>query len=175
MTPDYNLHLSMPKPSAHSQGMQRANASGYEKRDANAKGIFLCVLGLFVGLVIVDLVARWIVVDFRKSPRPSDRYTGSVRATDAAASQPQYPRLQISAPADLHEFREKEAQQLTTYGWVNQTAGVVRIPVDRAMELVLQKGLPTRQQGQAGEAGPSTFQLQQQRPEAKQPEIGGPK
>ncbi|MDB6056856.1 MAG: hypothetical protein JWO95_700 [Verrucomicrobiales bacterium] len=165
----------MPNPNAHPQGKQHVDASGYEKRDASAKGIFLCVLGLLVTLVVVDLIVHWIYTDFRKSPTPSDRYTGSVRAKQAAASAPEFPRLQISPPADLSKFRVEEAEQLNTYGWVNQTAGVVRIPVERAMELVLQKGLPTRQNGQQGKAGPSDFELQQQRPNAKQPEAGGPR
>lgn len=153
--------------------MQRADSFGYEKRDANAKGIFLTVLGLFVTLVLVDVIVHFIVKDFRNSPPPADRYTGSVRQRPAAANEPSYPRLQISPPADLSQFREEEAQQLTTYGWINQTAGVVHIPIDRAMDLVLQRGLPTRQEGQSGKTGPSSFELQHQRPQAKQPEIGG--
>lgn len=165
----------MPNPSAHPKGTQHGAASGYEARDASAKGILLCVLGLFVTLVLIDLIVHWIYTDFQKSPTPRDRYTGSVRATQAAAAAPEFPRLQIAPPADLSKFRAEEALQLNTYGWVNQTAGVVRVPVDRAMEMVLAKGLPTRQNGQTGKAGPSSFEMQQQRPSAKQPEIGGPK
>lgn len=153
--------------------MQHADAVGYEKRDANAKGIFLCVLGLFLVLVLVDVVVRWIVRDFQNSPTAADRYTGSVRQQQAARTVPVFPRLQISAPADLSKFREEEAQQLTTYGWIDQTTGVVRVPIDRAMDMVLQKGLPTRQPGHPGKAGPSSYDLQQQRPTTKQPEIGG--
>jgi hypothetical protein len=153
--------------------MQHANASGYEKRDANAKGIFLSVAGLFVALVLIDVIVHFIVKDFKNSPTPADRYSGSVRHQQAAAAQPAFPRLQISAPADLSKFREEEAEQLNTYGWINKTAGVVRIPVNRAMDLVLQRGLPARKAGEPGKAGPSSYELQQERPNAKQPEIGG--
>lgn len=153
--------------------MQHADAFGYEKRDANAKGIFFSVLGLFLVLVLIDVIVHFMVRDFRNAPTPADRYTGSVRKQEAAKAEPAYPRLQISAPADLSAFREQEAEQLNTYGWINKTSGVVRIPIDRAMDLVLQKGLPTRQPGQPGKAGPSSYDLQHQRPNAKQPEIGG--
>ena len=149
--------------------MQQVDASGYEKRDANAKAIFLTVLGLLLVLVLVDVIVHFIVKDFANTPTPGDRYSGSVRQQQPAA----YPHLQISPQADLSAFREEEAQQLNTYGWINKTAGVVRIPVDRAMDLVLQKGLPARQPGQPGKAGPSSYELQQQRPNDKQPEIGG--
>ncbi len=37
------------------------------------------------------------------------------------------------------ELRAKEAEVLNSYGWVNQEAGVVRVPVDRAAELVIEE------------------------------------
>jgi TRAP-type C4-dicarboxylate transport system permease small subunit len=36
----------------------------------------------------------------------------------------------------LQEHRQKEHEELTTYGWVDRKAGVVRLPIDRAIELV---------------------------------------
>lgn len=40
--------------------------------------------------------------------------------------------------AHLGELRGREKTELTTYGWVDQKAGVVRLPIDRAMELTVQ-------------------------------------
>ena len=54
------------------------------------------------------------------------------------------PRLLVNEPANLAELREHEHAMLTTYGWVDQSAGVVRMPIDRAKELVLERGLPVR-------------------------------
>jgi hypothetical protein len=49
-------------------------------------------------------------------------------------------------PQNLKEFHEKETAILTTYGWTDQNTGAVRIPIDRAKELVLEKGLlPARE------------------------------
>lgn len=41
--------------------------------------------------------------------------------------------------AALAELQAKHRQATTTYDWVDQTAGVVRIPVDTAMEITLQE------------------------------------
>jgi hypothetical protein len=49
------------------------------------------------------------------------------RATDAARR------------AALQELREKEARQTTAYGWIDQKAGVVQLPIERAMELTAEK------------------------------------
>lgn len=47
-------------------------------------------------------------------------------------------------PAALKDFRAREEATLTTYGWADQNAGTVRIPIQRAKELLLERGLPTR-------------------------------
>ena len=42
-------------------------------------------------------------------------------------------------PPTAAELREQEAETLSTYGWVDQEKGIVRIPVDRATELVIEE------------------------------------
>ena len=54
------------------------------------------------------------------------------------------PRLHADDRRELAVLREYESQRLTTYGWVDRKNGVVRIPVERAMKLVLEEGLPVR-------------------------------
>ena len=44
-----------------------------------------------------------------------------------------------SRRAVLQELREKEAKQATSYGWVDQKAGVIQLPIERAMELTAEK------------------------------------
>jgi hypothetical protein len=53
----------------------------------------------------------------------------------------------------LNDVRKREEDTLSTYGWVDQSAGTVHIPIDRAMDLLAQQGLPVRQAGQAGSTG----------------------
>jgi hypothetical protein len=54
------------------------------------------------------------------------------------------PRLQDSPVSDMAALRRDEQAALGRYGWVDRRAGVARIPIDRAMDLLVQKGLPTR-------------------------------
>ena len=64
-------------------------------------------------------------------------------------------------------------QGLTSSGWIDRSAGIVRLPIDRAMEVVLQKGLPVRTNGVAG-VGLSPQQLIERRT-APQSDQGGQK
>jgi hypothetical protein len=54
------------------------------------------------------------------------------------------PQLQKSPIPDLKAVRAAEDQVLTSYGWVDQQKGVVRIPIAQAMDLLVKKGLPVR-------------------------------
>jgi len=53
------------------------------------------------------------------------------------------PRLERNERLENNDFRLEEEQALYSYGWVDQQAGIVRIPIDRAMELIAQRGLST--------------------------------
>jgi hypothetical protein len=54
------------------------------------------------------------------------------------------PALLVTEPIALREHRANETSGLSTYGWVDRNAGTVRIPIDRAKTLLLERGLPTR-------------------------------
>jgi hypothetical protein len=56
------------------------------------------------------------------------------------------PQLEVNERTELNDERLREEQTLSTYDYVDKNAGTVRIPIDRAMELVAQRGLPTRTQ-----------------------------
>lgn len=49
----------------------------------------------------------------------------------------------VKTPAErkalLAEHRAKELAESASYGWVDQKAGVVRLPIDRAIELTVQE------------------------------------
>jgi hypothetical protein len=66
---------------------------------------------------------------------------GNMVMPGAGAEMPP-PYLQTREPLGLDRFREREEAILTTYGWVDKNNGVVRIPVDRAKELLLERGIP---------------------------------
>lgn len=67
--------------------------------------------------------------------------------------EPPTPRLQTQPFKDLYLLRQHETEQLTAYGWVDKGAGVVRLPIDRAMERLLEQGLPVRPGGSGASVG----------------------
>lgn len=58
---------------------------------------------------------------------------------------PPQPRLQVSDILDMQEMRAAEEKVLNSYGWVDKGSGTVRLPIDRAMDILAQRGLPARQ------------------------------
>ena len=57
---------------------------------------------------------------------------------------PSEPRLQVTPGQELTAMREAENAILYSYGWVDRNAGIVRLPIQRAMELLAERGLPAR-------------------------------
>ena len=53
---------------------------------------------------------------------------------------PEGPQLQWQPFKDVYQLKEGERQRLTSYGWVDEPAGVVRIPIDDAMRLLSERG-----------------------------------
>ena len=65
--------------------------------------------------------------------------------------EPPGPRLQTQPFKDIYLLRKAEDERITTYGWVDQATGVVRIPVDDALRIVAERGgVPSAQQTPAG-------------------------
>ena len=61
--------------------------------------------------------------------------------------QPPPPRLQLDPPRDLARFRADEEKRLSTYYWVDKDRGIVHIPIDRAMRLLVERGIDGFPQG----------------------------
>lgn len=66
---------------------------------------------------------------------------------DSRGRLPNAPLLQPDPQIDMDKLREIEDKQVNSYGWIDRDRGVVHIPVDRAMDLLLQEGLPYREEG----------------------------
>jgi len=149
--------------SSKPQGFPQPGARGYEQRDAKVGWIFGIVTSLALCGIVIHFVMAGTLERFLKSPPPADQWKTSPRAQALASAPPPFPKLQIFAPVDVEKFRTREEAQLNSYGWVDKKAGIVRIPIDRAMDLLLERGLPARTDTNGVNAGPSTYQLIQQR------------
>jgi hypothetical protein len=163
----------MSNPSAKPQGRQRPGRKGYERSDANASWIFGIIAFLLVAGLIMHFCLAGIMDRLAKKPVSTDPWAGTRRGAETIAETKTVPHLQLAPPEDLGKFRAREEAGLNSYAWIDRTTGVVRIPVARAMELVLERGLPVRTQTNG--LGPSSYELQQLRPQSSQPEIQGAK
>lgn len=161
----------MSNPNAKPQGRQRPSTEGYEKRDAWPQWVFGVVGFLLVAGLIMHFCIAGVMERLEKTPTPNDQWTGARRQATLASANKSFPHLQIQPKEDLKNLREREKAELNSYGWIDRTAGVVQIPIARAMDLLLERGLPTRSGTNDSGVGPSSFELQQQRPQSPQPEI----
>ena len=116
----------------------------HETSDANVGGVFAFGLGLMIaGIVILFLV--WLLFGYFKGREAGSGAREFPLAADQQNRVPPEPRLQTNPRQDLIDMRAKEDASLNTYGWVDKTGGVVRIPIGEAMKLTLERGLPSRQ------------------------------
>jgi hypothetical protein len=121
---------------------------GHETRDANPRALAYFAGGLFVILALILLFTRWLFfylsVQQPLGPPPTP--------FESARSLPPEPRLQVAPAEDLESYLQAQRETLNSYGWVNRETGIVRIPIDRAMELLLERGLPARAESPPADA-----------------------
>ena len=99
-----------------------------------------------VGLTLLTLggmgVSWWYLNSVEQEERATERSVPPLAAT--LPLEPPEPRLQATPAADLTAVREREESILNTYGWIDRKTGLVRIPIDRAIEVLAERGLPAR-------------------------------
>jgi hypothetical protein len=117
--------------------------AGYELSDLRPGYVAFFAIGLSVVLGIAVVIASLIV--HYKTVQHARQDTPVPRLAQEREAMPGTP-LQVDAPNELRQMRAAEQAALNSYGWVDKDAGIVRIPVDRAMEILTKKGLPTRKQ-----------------------------
>jgi hypothetical protein len=112
---------------------------GYERQDAHIASVWKFIGGLFVLIGISLLLMLGL---FRFLYQSDVKSTPAPTPMEAQRVLPPTPRLQVTTSTDLAGLRRKEDELLTKYGWVDKSAGVARIPVTRAMDLLVERGLP---------------------------------
>jgi hypothetical protein len=111
--------------------------AGFEETDVNVVAV-----GKFgLALLLVTIMAMALLVGVFNYFKASE---GGVATTVDPTKVFPEPQLQKSPIPDLKAVRAAEDQVLTSYGWVDQQKGVVRIPIAQAMDLLVKKGLPVR-------------------------------
>lgn len=135
--------------------------SGHESREASIKLIVLSAAGLSI-VVFVVFVLMVGMFDVLKSTENEQAH--QVSPLGPATEIPPQPRIQEHPWEELQQLRAREQNTLTTYGWQNQKDGIVRIPIDRAIDIMAQKGFPTTPPGRAPAVAPPPVPATQGRP-----------
>jgi len=125
------------------------NGKGYEPRDADVRTLLKFGFWLAVTIAVAMLAMKW-TFDFYEKEQPLGP-TVSPLVQNVQVSPPQ-PQLQVKPRQELQEYCSAEEEKLDTYAWIDKGAGLVRLPIDRAMDLILQRGLPTRPADQTSAA-----------------------
>jgi len=118
------------------------DSAGYERSDAQLAPVLWFVVGLTATVLVAFLSMRWLFDAFDARAMAADAQPHPMATT----VEPPAPRLQTETSLDLIAHRERERELTTRYAWVDREAGVVRIPIERAMQLVLERGLPARKE-----------------------------
>jgi hypothetical protein len=144
--------------------LNHATHGDYERRDISVSAVLYFLLALAIAGVFVYIVAHGLY-SFLEKRNQAEQSAISPLVTNAPVDTrklpPEYsgpggyerylkqnfpaPQLETDERDQLDQVRIDEENTLSTYGWVDQKAGTVRIPIDRAMDLIAQRGLPVRQ------------------------------
>lgn len=109
---------------------------GHELRDVRYGSVYGAAIGVGV-LVVVSFGLMWVMLKMLVWREDVDSPPASPLAASYARREPPEPRLQTDPVGDLAILRAREAARLDGYGWVDRQAGIVHIPITRAMELLV--------------------------------------
>jgi len=112
----------------------------YEPVDINP--IFLTKFGIAMAfLLVVILFGVWGIFEYFLKHEAA-RVPPATLPLTAVQKLPPEPRLQPHPAQDMQDLLAAEKRLMDQYAWIDPDKGIVRIPVDRAMDLVVKNGLP---------------------------------
>ena len=126
------------------ESMQRDNPEVFhETTDVDVRGILRFGGALTIVAVVIHIALYWLLLYYNQ--REARRET-PITSAQRKEEPPPEPRLRVAPRADLLEMRRAEDQVLNSYGWVDRDKNIVRVPIERGMEIIVKRGLPVRKQ-----------------------------
>ena len=137
---------------------------GHERKDADVIGLTMIAVFLLLVIATCFLCVTGLLRLFNHAQNA--QRSARVQVTDRSQEFPQ-PRLQVNPEADLRKSRAFAAARLNSYGWIDRNEGVAHIPIERAMQWTIERGLPEVGGGQ------TRLQLMQAQPGTNPPNEPG--
>jgi hypothetical protein len=133
---------------------QEKPRAGYELSDISTRVVVVFATALVVAGIVIHVLVWLLYIYFGHvaAVTYSRQYPLS---SVGPAPLPAAPMLQVKPREELKQLRVEEEAILASYAWVDPNAGIVRIPIDRAMQLVLERGLPVKVVGETTAAPPA--------------------
>jgi hypothetical protein len=116
-----------------------SSREGYEHRDTRVKLLAWLLAGLLAATFVVLLLMKGLF-DYLASQEDRHQPPPSTLAGIRSGVPPE-PRLQNTPFDELRRMRAEEDATLTSYGWVDRQAGIVRIPIEQALEIAARGGV----------------------------------
>lgn len=116
-------------------------SKGYDPRDVPARSVAYVGIGLFAGIIVSGAIVAGLLAQFDRLARPEP-----TTALEAADLVPPGPRLETAPAEDRIAVESRAKNRLQGYAWLDRQAGTVRIPVERAMELLAARGWPDEEE-----------------------------
>ena len=135
----------------------------HEKSDVNVISITRFGLGL-AAVTIFSVFLMYLAFGLFEHFAKSENVTRTPILLKNPMVEPPTPRLQGTPRPDLAAYQKSEDEKLTTYRWVDPDNEIVQIPIEQAMKIVAEKGLPKFEAigktpaNQAGRATPAAKQ-----------------
>jgi hypothetical protein len=143
-----------------------AEHGSYERQDLQVSGILYFLLGLAVATLLCILALRGVYAFLERREKASQPPVSPLITNvpaDTSHVAPGYPQSAFPSPkleederGQLNDVRMNEEKILNSYGWVDEKAGTVHIPIARAMDLLVKRGLPVRPPGAASSYATAT-------------------
>jgi len=118
-------------------------AVSHEKSDVDLRRISYLGAGLSLLVAVILGLLVWLLGYFNARELRRGR---APQGIPKSAPETRAPRLQISPSTDMAKMRAAEEKVLTSYGWIDKDKGIVRIPIERAMEIFAQRQVTVKKQ-----------------------------
>jgi hypothetical protein len=112
----------------------------HETTDVNVRMVALSFIALALIVILVLTSVWWMYRLIREQDQVRNVRESLIPPPSPI---PPAPRLQLDPAADYQTYKREQDHILNSYGWISREGGTVRIPIQRAMDLLAQRGLPT--------------------------------